>query len=107
MHHSGFISSQMGRDRSRKIEKKNYHSDPSYPTQNRKFQKKRAKKFKKLKSTIQASFQAKTGRDRSRRREKKIIIPILPAGPRIENYKKKKGKKIQQIKKHHSGFISS
>ena len=48
MHHSGFISSQMGRDRSSKIEKKkkNYHSDPSYPTQNRKFQKKEQKNSK-------------------------------------------------------------
>ena len=33
----------------------------SYPTRNRKFQKKIAKKFKKLKNLITASFQAKTG----------------------------------------------
>ena len=68
-------------------EKENYRSDPSYPTKNRKFKKKIAKKYKKLKCTIQASFQAETGRDRSRKREKKFIVSILPARPRIENSK--------------------
>ena len=53
-------------------EKENYRSDPSYPTKNRKFKRKIAKKYKKLKRTIQASFQAKTV-ETGREREKKNI----------------------------------
>ena len=66
MHHLGFISSQMGRDRSRKIEKKNYHFDPSYPTQNRKFQKKEQKNSKNWKAPFRLHFKLKrvrTGRE--------------------------------------------
>ena len=46
----------------RKRENNNYRSVPfrSYPTRNREFQK-IAKKFKNLKNTIMASFQAKIG----------------------------------------------
>ena len=40
-------------------------------TPNRELRKKIAKKFKKLKNTIIASFQAKTGWERSRKRENK------------------------------------
>ena len=36
--------------------------------------KKIAKKFKKLKNILMASFQAKMGRERLRKREKKIIV---------------------------------
>ena len=43
----------------------------SYPTCNRKFQKK-AKKFKKLVNTIIASFQDKLGWERPRKRENNI-----------------------------------
>ena len=44
----------------------------SYPTPNREFKKKKiAKKFKKLKSTIMASFQAKTGWEWSRKSQNK------------------------------------
>ena len=39
----------------------------SYPTRNIEFQKKKAKKFKKLKNTIMASFQAKIGWRRRRK----------------------------------------
>ena len=42
----------------------------SYPTWNREFQK-IAKKFKKLKNTIMASFQTKIGWERSRKRKNK------------------------------------
>ena len=42
----------------------------SYPTWNREFQK-IAKKFKKLKNTIMASFQTKIGWERPRKRENK------------------------------------
>ena len=38
---------------------------------NRKSQKKKANKFKKLRNTIMASFQAKIGRKRQRKRENK------------------------------------
>ena len=43
----------------------------SYPTRHRKFQKKKGKKFKKLKHTITASFQAKMGWKSSRNGENK------------------------------------
>ena len=46
------------------------YSINSYPTSNRN-SKKIAKKFKKLKNTIMASFQAKTGWERQRKRENK------------------------------------
>ena len=72
MGNSGFISSQNGSGQVEKERKNNYCSDPSCSTQNRKFQKKKAKKFKKLKNTIQASLQAKIGQDRSRNKGKKI-----------------------------------
>ena len=110
----------MGRYRSRKIEKKIYRSDPSYPTQNRKFQKKKKKNYSSLIST-------KTSRDCSRKRKKKLSfraflpdtekkIPKkraknalkerkkkkksfrwVPTRPRIENFKKiaKKFKKLE------------
>ena len=100
MHNSGFISSRNGSGQVKKERKKIIV--PTFPTQLRIEKKK--KKIKKLKSTIQASFQAKTGQDRSRMREKKkIIVPILPTRPRIEN-SKKNSKKIQKIKNHHLGF---
>ena len=51
MHNSGFISSQNGSGQDEKERKKNYCSDPSYTTLNRKFQKKGKKK---LRNTIQA-----------------------------------------------------
>ena len=43
----------------------------SYPTRNRKFQKKKARKFKKFENTNIASFQAKIGFARPRKRGKK------------------------------------
>ena len=65
-----------------------------------------AKKFKKIKNTVVASFQLKMGRKRLRKRENKNYpsVPFLP-----DAWKKipKKGKKIQKIKKYHCGFISS
>ena len=77
----------------------------SYPTRNRKFQKK-AKKFKKLKNIIMASFQAKTGWETPRKREKTIIVPIC-CYPIRNRELKKNSNKIQKIKKHPNGFISS
>ena len=43
----------------------------TYPARNKKFQKKKAKKFKKLKNTIMASFHAKIGWERPRKIENK------------------------------------
>ena len=69
--------------------------------------KKIAKKFKKLKNIIMASFQAKTGWDRLRmREEKKLSFRSIPTRPGIGN-SNKIAKKTQKIKKHHYGFISS
>ena len=59
-----------------------------------------AKKCKKLKNIIMASFQAKTGRDRLRMREKKIFLfRSIPTRPGIGNSKKtaKKFKKLKNI----------
>ena len=56
------FQAKIGLKRPRKRENNNYRSVPfrSYPTRNREFQK-IVKKFKKLKNTIMASFQAKIG----------------------------------------------
>ena len=57
------FQAKVGRKRLGKRENRKYRSVPfrSYPTRNRKFQKK-GKKLKKLKNTTMASFQAKIGR---------------------------------------------
>ena len=57
----------------------------SYPTRNRKF-KKITKKFKKLKSNILATFQAKISWEWPRKREKKKSFRGVPT---IDNSKKK------------------
>ena len=51
-----------------------------YSTRNRKFQKKKAKKVKKLLDTIRTSLQAETGRERPRKREIKNYssVQFLP-----------------------------
>ena len=70
----------------------------SYPTRNRKFQKK-AKKFQKLENTILAFLQAKIGQESPRKREnkKKKMFRCGPTRPLIENSKKtaKKFKKLE------------
>ena len=92
----------MGQER----EKKNFTPKfCSYPTRARKFQKKKAKNFKKLKILFPALFLAK--RDKiGRESEKKNLVPnSLPTQPELEN-SKKKSKKIQKIKKVNSSIIS-
>ena len=66
------FQAKIGWKRPRKSENKNYRSVPfrSYPTCNKKFQKK-ARKFKKLKNTIMDSFQSKICWKRMRKRENK------------------------------------
>ena len=68
--------------------------------------KKIAKKFKKLKNIIRASFKAKTGRERQRKGEKKIIVPISSYSTRNREFRKNSNK-IQKIKKYHYVFISN
>ena len=72
---------KIGLKRPKIRENNNYRSIPfrSYPTLNRKFQKK-VKKFKKLINTIMASFQAKIGWKMMRKRENKnyYYISFLP-----------------------------
>ena len=49
----------------------------SYLTRNKKFQKKKAKKLKKLKNSVMASFQANIGRKRPGKRENKNYRFVL------------------------------
>ena len=56
-----------------------------------------AKKFKKFKNIVVASFQVKIGRKRLRKREIKITIPFH-SYPRRERKFQKNGKKIQKSK---------
>ena len=79
----------------------------SYPTRNRKF-KKIAKKFKKLKTNILATFQAKISWEQPRKREKKKkkIIP-RSSFPTHNRKFQKNSKKIPKIRKHYYGFFSS
>ena len=60
------FEAKIGWKRQRKRENKNYRSFPTRPV--REHSKKIAQKFKKLKNTIMASFQAKIRRKRLRNR---------------------------------------
>ena len=71
-HHYGFFSSQNGTGLAEKEKKKlSFRSVTTRPGIEN--SKKIAKKFKKLKNLIMASFQAKIGWERQRKREKKIV----------------------------------
>ena len=66
------LQAKISWERPRKREKKiKIVPTSSYTTRNRKFQKKKARKFKKLKNTITASFQAKISWGRPKKRKKK------------------------------------
>ena len=99
-HRYGFFSSQNGQGEAEKERKKNYRSDQFLPDQEQKINKKIAKKFKKLKNIIVASFQAKMGGERPRKRKKKIIVPINSYRTRNRKLKKiaKKFKKLKNIR---------
>ena len=64
----------------RKIENKNYSFVPSLPDAKFKIPKKIAKKFKKLKNTILASFKARVSWKRPRKKENKYFrsVSFLP-----------------------------
>ena len=70
-----------------------------------KIPKKKAKKYKKLKNTIIASFLANISWERPRKRKKKIT-PMSSYQTRNRKFQKN-SKKIQKFKKHHYGFSSS
>ena len=77
-YHYEFISSQNRLEKDEKERNKNYRSVPTRCVIEN--SKQIAKKFKKLKNTIVASFQAKIGRKRLRKRENKNYpsVPFLP-----------------------------
>ena len=66
-----YCPAKPGWERQRKSEKKNYRSDHFLLKPKQRMEKRIEKKFKKLKNTIIASFQAKTGWERSRNGENK------------------------------------
>ena len=102
---SGIIFSQNGRRQADK-EKKKYFSLEfrSYLARGRKFRKKIATKFNKLKNPFPALFLAKTGRDRPRKREKKILVPI---SIHTQHGQENSEKNSNKIKKPLSGIIFS
>ena len=55
------FEAKIGWKRMRKSENKNYRCVPFLPNAKYKFRKEQQKKFRKLKNTIMASFQAKIG----------------------------------------------
>ena len=71
--------------------------------------KKITKKFKKLKNTVNNSFQAKIGWKKMRERETKIIVPFcyVPARCVIENSIKIVKNSKKKKKEIRLGFISS
>ena len=71
-----YISSQNRLETSEKERNKNYRSASLLPVSKQKIPKKIAKKFKKLKNTITASFQAKIGWKRLRNRENKYYCSV-------------------------------
>ena len=82
-YHYGVISSQKRLEKAQREKIKIIVSFRSVPTRRvRKIQNKIAKKFKKLKDTVMASFQAKIGwkRPRKRKNENCLSIPVLPDG---------------------------
>ena len=104
------FQAKIGLKKMRKGENKNYHSVPfrSVPTQRIiENSKTKAKKFKKLKYTIMASFQAKIGWKRSRKRKNKNYRSVPFRSYTTHNRKfQKNRKKIQKIQKCNYGFIS-
>ena len=87
--HYKFISSQSGLEKDEKERNKNYSSISFLPDAFYKIPKKIARKFKKLKSTIMATFQAKIGRKRLRKREIKITVPFRSCLTRVIKFQKK------------------
>ena len=103
------FEAKIGLKRLGKRENKNYRSVPfrSHPMCNRKFQKKIAKKFKKLKKYHNCLISSQNRLEEAEKeRKEKLLFRFVPAQCVIEN-SKKLAKKIQKIKKYHYEFISS
>ena len=73
-HHHGFISSRNESGQAEKEEKKISCLKPISPNSSLRIPRKVAKKFKKFKNIILASFQAETGRDWPKKKEKKFLV---------------------------------
>ena len=96
------FQAKIGRKRMSKGEIKITVPFRSYPTCDRKFQKKRAKKFEKFKNIDVASLKAKIGTKTPRKREIKNYRVISFRFYRMRNIKLHKNcKKTQKIKKCH------
>ena len=80
---------EIRRKKDQKKRNKNYRSISFLPDACYKIKKKIAKKFKKLKSTIMATFQAEIGRKRMRKREIKITVPFRSCRTRAIKFQKK------------------
>ena len=93
-----------GWDRPKKRQKNFSPEFRSYPTRERKFQKKTAKKFKQLKNLFLALFFAKTGWVGPRKWEKNFSPEFHSYSIRARKLQKS-SEKIQKIEKHHSGII--
>ena len=76
------FQAETGRGRPKRIEKKNFRSDPFELDPNKRIPKKIANKFKII---IQATFQAETGQERSRKNEKKNSYRSISTRPELEN----------------------
>ena len=83
--------------RQRKKENKNYRSVSFCPDRQEQIPKKQQKKFKKLKNTITASFQAKIRGKMLRKKENKIIAPFR-SFPKGKRNSKKIAKKFKILK---------
>ena len=77
----------------------------SYPTRNRKFQKK-AKKIQKIKNHHFGNFSCQNKLGNAEKEKKKKIVPMSSYQTRNRKFQKN-SKKIQKFKKHHYGFSSS
>ena len=86
------FQAKTGWDRPKNKENKSYRSDQFLSNPLQRIPKKIAKKFKKLKNTIMASFQAKIGWEGLEREKIKIIVPIISNATRDRELKKKKEK---------------
>ena len=98
---------KIGLKRPRKRQNNNYRFVPfrSYTTRNRKLKKKMAKKFKKLKNTIMASFQDKIGWKMQRKSENRNCRFVMFRSYPTRNRKFQKNS--ERIQKYHFGIISS
>ena len=97
-YHYEFISIQNRQEKDEKERNKNYSSISLLPDAFYKIPKKIAKKLKKLKSTIMATFKDKLGRKRTRKRKIKITVPFRSYPTCDRKLKKKQQKNFKNSK---------